>query len=69
MVRPTQSGLVARRVGLSCVSLYARRDYLERHGEPRSLADLKATRRVRLMFDCLATGLADFVNSAARLAS
>jgi len=42
MVRPTQSGLIARRIGLSRIGLYARRDYLERYGEPRSLADLKS---------------------------
>jgi DNA-binding transcriptional LysR family regulator len=40
MVRPTQSGLVARRIGASRIALYAHRDYLARFGEPRSLADL-----------------------------
>src|SRR5271165_6782336 len=40
MVRPTQSGFVARRIGLTRIRLYAHRDYLERFGEPRSLADL-----------------------------
>jgi DNA-binding transcriptional LysR family regulator len=40
MVRPTQSGLVARRIGSSRISLFAHRDYLVRFGEPRSLADL-----------------------------
>ena len=40
MVRPTQSGLVARRIGNSRIRLYAHRDYLARFGEPRSLADL-----------------------------
>jgi DNA-binding transcriptional LysR family regulator len=40
MVRPTQSGLVARRIGASRLALYARRDYLARFGEPRSIADL-----------------------------
>jgi DNA-binding transcriptional LysR family regulator len=40
MVRPTQSGLVARRIGSSRIGLYAHRDYLARFGEPRSLADL-----------------------------
>jgi DNA-binding transcriptional LysR family regulator len=40
MVRPTQSGLVARRIGASRIGLYAHRDYLTRFGEPRSLADL-----------------------------
>ena len=35
MVRPTQSGLVARRIGSSRIGLYAHRDYLARFGEPR----------------------------------
>jgi DNA-binding transcriptional LysR family regulator len=42
MVRPTQSGLVARRIGASRVGLFAHRNYLARFGEPRSLADLKS---------------------------
>jgi len=41
MLRPTQSALVARRIGASRIGLYAHRDYLARFGEPRSLADLK----------------------------
>ena len=40
MVRPIQSGLVARRIGSSRIGLYAHRDYLARFGEPRSLTDL-----------------------------
>jgi DNA-binding transcriptional LysR family regulator len=40
MIRPTQSGLVARRIGSTRIRLYAHRDYLARFGEPRSLADL-----------------------------
>ena len=40
MVRPTQSGLMARRIGFSRIGLYAHRDYLARFGEPRSLTDL-----------------------------
>jgi DNA-binding transcriptional LysR family regulator len=40
MVRPTQSGLVARKIGASRIGLYAHRDYLARFGEPRSFADL-----------------------------
>jgi DNA-binding transcriptional LysR family regulator len=40
MVRPTQSGLVARRIGTARIGLYAHRDYIARFGEPRSLADL-----------------------------
>jgi DNA-binding transcriptional LysR family regulator len=41
MVRPTQSWLVARRIGVTRIRLYAHRDYLARFGEPRSFADLK----------------------------
>jgi DNA-binding transcriptional LysR family regulator len=40
MVRPTQSGLVARRIGTSRIGFYAHREYLARFGEPRSLANL-----------------------------
>ena len=40
MVRPTQKGLVARRIGAARIGLYAHRDYLTRFGMPRSLADL-----------------------------
>jgi DNA-binding transcriptional LysR family regulator len=40
MVRPTQKGLVARRIGSARIGLYAHRDYLARFGVPRSLADL-----------------------------
>jgi len=40
MVRPTQRGLVARRIGVSRIGLYAHRNYLARFGVPRSLADL-----------------------------
>ena len=40
MVRLTQSGLVARRIGAARIALFAHRDYLARFGEPRSLADL-----------------------------
>jgi DNA-binding transcriptional LysR family regulator len=41
MIRPTQSGLVARRIGVTRIRLYAHRDYVARFGEPRSLADLR----------------------------
>ena len=40
MVRPTQSGLVARRIGSARIGLYAHRDYCARFGAPHSLADL-----------------------------
>ena len=40
MVRPIQSGLVARKIGAARIGLYAHRDYLARFGVPRSLADL-----------------------------
>lgn len=40
MVRPTQTGLVARRIGTTRIRLYAHRDYCARFGEPRSFSDL-----------------------------
>jgi DNA-binding transcriptional LysR family regulator len=40
MIRPTQSALVARRIGRSPIGLFAHRDYLARFGAPRTLADL-----------------------------
>ena len=46
MIRPTQSGLVARRIGSTRIRLYAHRDYLARFGEPRSLADLREHRMI-----------------------
>jgi DNA-binding transcriptional LysR family regulator len=39
-VRPTQAGLVARKIGEVALGLHAHRRYLERHGTPRSLGDL-----------------------------
>jgi DNA-binding transcriptional LysR family regulator len=42
MVRPTQGSLVARRVGKALIGLFARRDYLERHGTPVAVTDLPA---------------------------
>jgi DNA-binding transcriptional LysR family regulator len=42
MVQPKQEQLLARRIGRIELGLYARRDYLERHGMPRSVADLSA---------------------------
>ena len=41
MARPTQNALFARRIGAVGLSCFAHRRYLERHGEPRSLADLR----------------------------
>ena len=38
--RPTQSALVAKRVGAMPIGFYAHRDYLARHGAPRELADI-----------------------------
>jgi len=40
MVRPDQDALVARHIGEIPLGLFARRDYLKRHGAPQSLADL-----------------------------
>jgi DNA-binding transcriptional LysR family regulator len=41
MVRPSQGALVARRIGEVRVAFYAHRDYLERHGMPGSMDDLR----------------------------
>jgi len=46
MIRPTQSGLVARRIGATRIGLYAHRDYCRRFGEPRSLDDLRRHRLI-----------------------
>ena len=40
MVQPTQTALVARKVRRIRFGLYAHRDYLKRHGTPRSMEDL-----------------------------
>lgn len=40
MVRPDQDALIARHIGDIPLGLFARRDYLERHGAPESLVDL-----------------------------
>ena len=40
MVRPTQSALVARRIGETRIGLYAHRDYLGRFGTPTALDEL-----------------------------
>jgi DNA-binding transcriptional LysR family regulator len=41
MARPTQSALLARRLGGVPVGLYAHRNYLARHGMPRNLDELR----------------------------
>jgi DNA-binding transcriptional LysR family regulator len=40
MTPPRQEQLIARRVGAVALGLYAHRDYLERRGTPRTLAEL-----------------------------
>jgi DNA-binding transcriptional LysR family regulator len=42
MARPTQAALVARRLGDVGIGLYAHRHYMERHGLPKSPAELAA---------------------------
>ena len=44
MVRPTQSGLVAKKIGAVSIGLFAHRDYCRRFGEPSSLEDLRRHR-------------------------
>jgi DNA-binding transcriptional LysR family regulator len=41
MTRPTQKALLARQIGSVDIGLFARRRYLDAHGEPRSLDDLQ----------------------------
>jgi DNA-binding transcriptional LysR family regulator len=40
MVRPKQEALVAKKIGRITLGLFAHRRYLERHGTPRSFADV-----------------------------
>lgn len=42
MSRPTQQALMTRRLGRIELGLFAHRDYLRRHGMPRTLEDLRA---------------------------
>jgi len=42
MIRPEQQAIIARKVGVSRIGLYAHRRYVELHGLPRTLADLQA---------------------------
>src|SRR5258706_2971712 len=42
MAPPTQSALLARKIGTVEIGLYAHRRYLERHGTPRDLAEIAA---------------------------
>jgi len=49
MVRPTQKSLVARRIGTVKVGLFAHRRYVQRHGLPKTQADLM--RRHLIGFD------------------
>lgn len=37
MMRPEQAALIARRIGVVPIGLYAHRDYVERHGLPRTI--------------------------------
>jgi DNA-binding transcriptional LysR family regulator len=41
MVRPRQKSLVARRIGRSSIGFYAHRNYLKKHGIPKTLAELE----------------------------
>jgi DNA-binding transcriptional LysR family regulator len=43
MTRPAQDGLLARKVGLIPLGLYAHKSWIARHGEPESLAELIAS--------------------------
>lgn len=41
MVRPSQTQLIARKLGVAHVHLYATREFLSRHGEPTCFEDLR----------------------------
>jgi DNA-binding transcriptional LysR family regulator len=41
MVRPRQKSLVARRIGNSAIGFYAHRNYAQKYGLPKSIADLE----------------------------
>jgi DNA-binding transcriptional LysR family regulator len=41
MARPTQDALLARRIGAIRLTFHAHRSYLQRHGEPRTIEDLR----------------------------
>lgn len=57
MVRPEQAGLVARRLGSVTVGLFAHRRYLERHGTPGTLEDLRRHALIGFDADPLVAGL------------
>ncbi len=46
MVRPTQTGLVARRLGHAVIGFHAHKSYLRAKGRPRTLADLAQMRLI-----------------------
>ena len=46
MVRPTQSGLVARRLGEAVLGFYAHQRYLAAHAAPRTMAELARLRLI-----------------------
>jgi DNA-binding transcriptional LysR family regulator len=46
MVRPTQTGLLAQRLGETVIGFYAHRRYLEANGEPKDWADLTRFRLI-----------------------
>lgn len=46
MQRPEQTALVARRIGATTIGLYAHRSYVERHGLPADLGELRRHRLI-----------------------
>jgi DNA-binding transcriptional LysR family regulator len=59
MARPTQSALLAKRLGAVPVGLFAHRSYLNRHGVPVSLEDMAAHHAI-IGFDVDAAALRTF---------
>lgn len=65
MVRPVQSGLVARRLGQTIVGFFAHRNYLAARGMPKTLADLNRLRMIG--FDRLPVPVAQLERAAVSL--
>jgi DNA-binding transcriptional LysR family regulator len=59
MARPTQSALLAKKLGTVPVGLYAHRRYIARHGHPTSLEDLAAHHAI-IGFDADAASIRTF---------
>ena len=66
MVRPTQTGLIARLLGETAIGLYAHRGYLQAHGEPTDIADIARFRFIG--FDRIQPGIPALEQTGLQLA-